>query len=234
MAGRLRLRHGRHWHITEPGMHTIQRWAEQALKVIGIHVHCYGRPMTEQPVLLVANHISFLDIIVISSFTPARFLSKDTVKNWPLIGQLSQLSGTLFIERGRRAAINQVMKEIKQALQHPRPVVIFPEGTTTVGDSVKRFHRGLFQSAIETQVPVQPVALRYLRDGKPDRYAAYTDNDNFVVNLVRLMGFPRSDVHVHFTDPLDAGGTNRQSLAERAHARISEIVAGTRSAAWPN
>lgn len=225
LASALRLRHGRDWHITGRGMRTIQRWMDQALRVIGVRVHGYGEPLSAQSVLLVANHISFLDIIVISAFTPARFLSKDTVRYWPLVGQLSQMSGTLFIQRGRRSAISQVLSELKQALRHPRPVVIFPEGTTSLGESVLRFHRGLLQSAVETEVPVQPVALRYLRDGRPDRHAAYIDNDNFVLNLLRLMSLPGSEVHVHFTEPLDSRRHGRQALAQLAHARICEIVA---------
>jgi 1-acyl-sn-glycerol-3-phosphate acyltransferase len=90
------------------------------------------------------------------------------------------------------------------------------------------------QSAVETEVPVQPVALRYVREGRPDRYAAYIDDDNLLMNLVRLTALPRSEVHVDFIAPLDSRHQSRESLAQAAHDRISAIVTQQPASPCPN
>ena len=192
-------------------------------RIIGLRIYTYGDPIKESA-LLVSNHISFLDIVVISSVLPARFLSKASVRSWPVVGYLTAVSGSLFIQRGRRAVISQVLAEITEALKQDRPVLIFPEGTTTLGDAVKKFHSGLLQSAIDAKVPIQPIAISYLLNGEIDRDAAYIDKDNFVINLLRLLSRPDSDVHVHFTDPISTSDKTRNELANKAQLTVSKII----------
>lgn len=216
-----RLRYGRQWHLTQAGQDIISWWMQGLTHLLGIRITRYGKPLTSR-VMYVANHISFLDIAVIAACVPARFLSKHSVRYWPVIGYLTALSGTLFINRGKRREINQTLTALKQAMAEPRPVLFFPEGTTTLGTQVLKFHSGLFQAAIDQAVPVQPLTLHYRREHRADRIAAYIDKDNFLINLLRLMAQPHTDVHVSFTPPVDSHGHTRQSLATYCQARISQ------------
>jgi len=216
-----RLRFGRNWHQTQAGQTIIHWWMRHITRIVGVRISQYGTPLTTKA-LFVSNHISFLDIIVISSVIPVRFLSKHSVRYWPIIGYLTSLSGSLFINRGKHRQLSRTLTSMQQALGNTRPVLIFPEGTTSLGTQVLKFHSGLFQAAIETQVPVQALTLHYRRDQQPDRLAAYIDQDNFLFSLLRLLGQPQTEVHLSFTPPIDTHGYNRQALAAFCHARISQ------------
>jgi 1-acyl-sn-glycerol-3-phosphate acyltransferase len=216
-----RLRYGRQWHLTQAGQTITLWWVRHLTRLVGIRITQYGRPHIGN-VLLVANHISFLDIIVIASITPARFLSKHTVRYWPIIGYLTQLCGTIFIDRGKRSQLGPTLDAMRKALRSERPVLIFPEGTTSLGTQVLKFHSGLFQAALDNKVPVQALTLHYRRNHQPDRLAAYIDQDNFLISLLRLMARSETEVHLSFTPPIDSGGHTRRSLAAYSHARISQ------------
>lgn len=113
------------------------------------------------PVLLVANHVSWLDILAIDAAQPARFVSKADIRGWPLIGWMVACGGTLFIERERKRDAMRVVHQVAEALQGGDVIAVFPEGTTSDGHGVLPFHANLLQAAITTGTPVQPVALRY-------------------------------------------------------------------------
>lgn len=213
-------------------MQAIQHWMQRTARLLGLRIHQVNRPRL-QHTLFVANHISFLDIIVISAIVPVRFLSKHTVSYWPIIGTLTKFSGTVFIQRGKRSLIHRTVEAIDGALREARPVVIFPEGTTGLGDTIKKFHTGLFQAAIDSQALVQAIALRYLRKGAVDRIAAYIDKDNFVMKLGAIMAQPCTDVHVQFCAPLTPPQGSRQSLAQITHEQI-EMALGIPTATLPN
>lgn len=223
VASALRLRHGRDWHLTRTGQASIQWWMQHITRIIGIRIAQYGQPVGRQA-FFTANHISFLDIIVISSITPVRFLSKDTIRYWPLVGYLTSLSGTLFIKRGRRSVMSQTLDTLREALQTARPIVVFPEGTTSLGEHVMKFHTGLYQAAIDSNIPVQAIALRYLRDAQPDRISAYIDKDSFVFTLLRIISQPVTHVHVAFCEPITRHTLTRQALAEHTRQQVSNVI----------
>lgn len=216
-----RLRYGRDWHQTAGGQKIIVWWMRQFNRIVGLRISQYGTPLTRQ-VLLVSNHISFLDIAVISSIVPVRFLSKTSVRYWPVIGYLTTLSGSLFIKRSKPRQMSRTLNDIRQALNRNRPVLIFPEGTTSSGEKVLKFHSGLFQAAIDCKIPVQALTLHYRHNQAADRLAAYIDNDNFLISLLRLMARLQTDVHMSFMPPVDTQGHQRRSLASYCHARIQQ------------
>lgn len=218
-----RLRYGQHWHLATTGQAIIRWWMQHMTRIVGIRVTQYGRPLTAN-VMFVANHISFLDILVISAIVPARFLSKHTVRYWPIIGYLTHLSGTLFIERGKPSQLSRTLDALRQALGSGRPMLIFPEGTTSLGTQVLKFHSGLFQAAIDNKVPVQALTLHYRRDDRADRIAAYIDNDNFLLSLLRLMAQDNTEVHIRFSPPIDATDQVRHHLAAQCHTTISRSL----------
>ena len=140
---------------------TITRnWHRQVCHAFNIDVVVIG-DMPKQPSLLVCNHISWFDITAIGSVISARYLSKYEVVDWPVVGWLAIKTGTLFIKRGAGQAASHSMQSMAQALKQGDHVVLFPEGTTTDGIDIRRFHARLFQSAIDSDALIQPVAIRY-------------------------------------------------------------------------
>jgi len=214
-----RLRYGRHWFMERRGRDAIQTWMRDLLRIMRIEVKTAGT-LPRETVLLVSNHITWLDIIVLSSTYPYSFLSKSEVRHWPLIGVLTAMSGTLFIRRSDVRSLKHSIHIIRNRLRHGRSVSMFPEGTT-YAEGLGSFKTGLFSAAIEAQVKVQPVAIRYLRGGETDRSAAYVDDDNFVINLMRQAGKTGLTVELQFL-PAILPNCDRRELAHQAHASIKE------------
>jgi len=213
--------YGKHWYRKKSGRQIISWWTKRTSIILGLNIIQEGQP-SESNSLIAANHVSFLDIIVIASLSPATFLSKSTLRFWPIIGFAAKRSGTIFIQRGSKTTIHRITGTICHALEQQRSIVIFPEGTTTLGNTVKKFHSGLFQSAVNTGTPVQPVALRYIKNGKPDRTAAYIDKDNFIVSLIKIMAQANTEVQITYCRLLKPHSMDRAELANKSHQLISQ------------
>lgn len=136
-------------------------WCAAMLRLLGIRLVVHGE-MHAAPVMVVANHVSWIDILAINAVRTARFVSKADIRRWPVIGWLTACGGTLFIERERKRDAMRVVHQVAQALQEGDVIAVFPEGTTSDGHGVLPFHANLLQAAITTGTPVQPVALRYV------------------------------------------------------------------------
>ena len=172
------------WFNTKKGKALTQWWSRRAINILGLNITQQGEPFKSTS-LIVANHISFLDIIVIASSSPVIFLAKSTLRYWPFIGFIANRIGTVFIKRNNKREVLIISKSLTKALKQKQSLVLFPEGTTTPGRTVKKFHPSLFQAAISAGKPVQPVALHYKRNGEVDNIAAYVNNDNFIINLIK-------------------------------------------------
>lgn len=219
------LRFGPRWYQKPAGRSAKRWWILTVNSLLGIRIAQYGQ-IDRQPLLYVANHISFLDIIAISAVTDVRFLSKHTLLYWPIIGAMAKLSGTLFIKRGKRRLISRIIHTVSEALSDSH-IVVFPEGTTSVGETVRHFHSGLFQAAIDAKVPVQAISLRYIHNGQLDRTAAYVHKDNILITLWRLLKRSYTDVHLIFNETLSSNEQTRQQLAQRAQQQIEQRLTAT-------
>lgn len=197
----------------------IQWWYRVFCRLFGVRIHVRGQP-SDGPVLSVSNHISWLDIPVLGAYAPVGFLSKSEVRRWPLIGWLSGRNGTLFIHRGVNGAASQVSDQMAGHLGGGHSVHVFPEGTTTLGKEVRRFHPRLFQAAQSAGCPVQPVSIRYLPP--VDDAAAFVDNQNFLTHALRLLAMPRVDVALSFMPPIPVDGTDRRGLSRAAEEAVRE------------
>jgi len=181
--------------------------------------------LPDRPMLWVCNHVSWTDIPLLGGLVPLSFLSKAEVRSWPLAGWLAHKAGTLFIRRGAGDS-GLIKNQLLRHLQHDHDLLIFPEGTTTDGQSLRGFHSRLLASAVEAQVPVQPVAIRYLRDGQIDPIAPFIGDDDLVSHLLRLLRSERSEVEIHLLPTLDSHGLSRTELSRQAQAAISGRLFG--------
>jgi 1-acyl-sn-glycerol-3-phosphate acyltransferase len=204
-----------------------QRWSIQLIRLLGIRVESPAADLAAlKPGLLVANHISFIDIFVINTMLPSAFVAKSEVAGWPLIGWLCRRTDTVFIERGSRKAAHRTHQHMLSALGAGRRLAIFPEGTTTAGHSLLPFHAALFQSAIDAAVPVHALALSYHRaDGARSEAPAYIDDVGLVeclLSVLRAGGLvARVTPATSFAPPLP----DRRHLAHRAHQAVATALA---------
>lgn len=199
-------------------------WLRQIPRILGIRVIVHGQP-APAPTLMVANHISWLDIPIIGGHAQPRFLSKQEVRTWPVVGWLAAQAGTLFITRGQAGAAAQAAATIKAALQAGRSVLLFPEGTTTTGDDVRPFHARLLAPAIEANIPLQPIALRYpATDGRTHPAIPYVGEQSLWENLRGVLREPALLAEVHFLPPVQTTGLDRKALAAQCEQQIRSII----------
>ena len=202
----------------------VQRWSRQMLRALGISLHIEGEAPQRGPLLLVANHLSWLDILVVHAARHCRFVSKAEVHHWPLIGPMAAAGGTLFIERASRRDAMRVVHHMAESLQAGDMLAIFPEGTTSDGVELLPFHANLIQAAISAQAPVMPVGLRYVQaDGQPSRAVLYIGDDTLVGSVLRTLGAPAFTARVHFGEAQLAEGRDRRQWALDLHACVDAL-----------
>lgn len=205
----------------------IRRWSRGLLSIVGVRLRHRGAPerMPER-CFMVLNHVSWLDIFVLDALYPAVFVAKSEINRWPLVGMFARRVGTLFIERGSRRAALRTNEQIAAALVSGRRVACFPEGTTTYGHSVTRFHGALFQPAIDAGATVQPVVLRYLdSEGRVSKASAYVGEDSLLKSIWRLVSERSLVAELRFLPSVAANGGKRQSFAQQVRADIAQALA---------
>ena len=205
-----------------------QRWSRLFMRrlsaALPFRVTVTGQ-LPHQPMLWVGNHVSWTDIPLLGMLEPLSFLSKAEVRHWPVAGWLALKAGTLFIRRGGGDG-QRLREEIAGHLREARPLLIFPEGTTTDGRSVRTFHGRLLAGAIDEGVPLQPVAIRYLRAGEPDPVAPFVGNDDLVSHLMRLLGEDLAEVRISLLAPIATCGRERTALAFEARQAVQVALFG--------
>lgn len=203
----------------------VQQWARQMLRVLGIELRLAGSPPERGPMLLVANHISWLDILVMHAARHCRFVSKSDVKRWPLIGTLATGGGTLYVERESRRDAMRVVHHMADALRAGDVLAVFPEGTTTDGRTLLPFHANMLQAAISAGAPAQPVALSFVDavSGQPSFAARYIDDDTLVGSLWRTLAAPPLAAVVTFGQPQHAGGRDRRTWAAALREAVMQL-----------
>jgi 1-acyl-sn-glycerol-3-phosphate acyltransferase len=178
-----------------------------------------------QPMLWLSNHVSWTDIPLLGMLAPLSFLSKAEVRTWPIAGWLALKAGTLFIRRGSGDS-RLLQKQMCNHLQQDTDLLIFPEGTTTDGRALRTFHGRLLSSAIEAGVMLQPVAIKYTRDGKPDPIAPFIGDDDLLSHLKRLFANEQGDVHIQLLTPIATAGQERAALAFQAQQAVQMALFG--------
>jgi 1-acyl-sn-glycerol-3-phosphate acyltransferase len=177
-------------------------------------------------VLMVANHLSWVDILVLGAVQPMRMVAKRELRDWPILGAVAVRVGTLFVDRAGLRSLPSVVAGAAEALRAGSVVGLFPEGTTWCGAAVGTFRRAGFQAALDAGVPVRPVAQRMrLLDGTPTSIGAFIGDDTLGDSLLRVLRLPGLVVEVDVLPLLVAQpGTDRCELARRAELAIAEVT----------
>jgi 1-acyl-sn-glycerol-3-phosphate acyltransferase len=203
----------------------IRGWSRQVLAALGVAVNVSSGRSHLQGGLILPNHISWLDIIVLNSLLPARFIAKDEVSRWPVIGWLARQAGTLFVKRGVRREAARLNQRLSALITFGEHVVLFAEGTTTDGSKVLPFHSALLEPAVATNSLVYPAAIRYHTDeGGLDPVPAYIDDCSLFASICAIAGQERTRVDVSFGAAIPAAGFCRRTLAARAHADVLQLL----------
>lgn len=202
-------------------------WSSRLLVFCGVQVNYMGTVVCDLPVLFVLNHVSWLDIFILNQARTTAFVAKSEIRHWPFLGWLVAWSGTVFIDRSQRHAIKQVADQMKTKFSHHLAVGLFPEGTTSTGLDVQKFHSSLFETAIATAVDVQPVALRFYDGAQRSARVAFVGEQTLLQNVWLLLSQPGARVECEFLSVLkqaDNAQRGRVATAKMAHQAIQQAV----------
>ncbi|MEU1300465.1 lysophospholipid acyltransferase family protein [Streptomyces shenzhenensis] len=202
----------------------VGRWCRAIVRAAGVQVRITGTAAPTGGLLLVANHISWLDIPLLAAVRPARMLAKTEIRQWPVAGALAARAGVLFIERDRLRALPGTVARIARALRGGAAVVAFPEGSTWCGRAQGRFHRAVFQAALDAGVPVQPVRLHYrVADGPASTAPAFVGEDTLFASMWRVATSRGLVAEVEVRPVIPAGThPDRRTLAHAAEPAAHE------------
>jgi 1-acyl-sn-glycerol-3-phosphate acyltransferase len=208
----------------------IRVWSLKVLQILGVALEVRGPvPSPEAGSLLVANHISWLDILVMNAAQPARFVSKADVKRWPLLGSLITGAGTLYLERESRRDAMRVVHHVAERLRSNDLIAIFPEGTTGDGIELLPFHANLFQAAIAAQAPVRPVALSFVHAGNGVRHDAptYIGDTTLLASIWATLRATDVQAVVTYGEAQWSEGRSRRDWAQAVRSDIAGLRQGS-------
>ena len=215
------------WRSNAGRARAIQRWSRRMCDVLHLKVSARGQLPADTPsgAVLVANHVSWIDIFVLNTIAPSRFVAKAEVRSWPLIGWLCARTGTLFVTRERRHDTQRVNQEIAGVMAEGDSVAVFPEGSTTDGFDVIPFNASLLQPAVDAGVDLAPVALRYYDPSRARSDAAsYVGEMTLVESIGRILGEQAIIAELDYLPRIPTVGRHRREVAKEAQAKIAEIV----------
>ena len=216
-------------HSGKPAQAARSRWLQwcsrRTLRVFAVQTEFTGSP--PQTGLLVSNHLSYLDVLVLVSLMPAVFVSKAEVKNWPVFGWFARLAGTLFVDRSRRSDVTRMNALIEKSLATGDVLVLFPEGTSWNGSEVLPFKSSLLEPIVGAKHPLAVGHLSYaLDDGDAANDICYWGDATFFPHLVKLMTKNHIRAHVRFAS-VPQPANDRKELAQQLHAEISRLALNT-------
>jgi 1-acyl-sn-glycerol-3-phosphate acyltransferase len=214
--------------LTQPQKNKrIEVWAGALLAKLAIKLIVNSRPPRTGPMLLVSNHISWLDILVIHAAGHCRFVSKADIKHWPVLGTLTTAAGTLYIERESRRDAMRVVHHMSEALSDGDIVAVFPEGTTGNGIDLLPFHANLLQAAIAVNAPVQPIALSFidLATGQTSQAASFVGDETLLGSLWSTLKSSNLSAVATYGVPQFANGRDRRTWVADLRTTIAVLLA---------
>jgi 1-acyl-sn-glycerol-3-phosphate acyltransferase len=203
----------------------FQATARRVISSLGVTVRITGRVPTHG--LVVSNHLSHIDPIIYAAIAPSVMVAKAEISGWPVIGMMARACGTLFVDRSSRSSALEVTEQVADRLKEQLPVLFFPEGTSTDGSEVLRFHSRLFTPAVEAGVPVTTATIRYeIEDGTPERELCWFGDMLLVPHLWKALGVTGFFAEVGFGEPKIY--QHRREAADQTHDEIDAMRNGSR------
>lgn len=203
----------------------LHRWCRKGLPYLGIYFTTAGTP--PQNGLLVANHLSYLDIMILSAIIPCVFVAKREIERWPIFGFMSRMAGTIFLDRERRAETRFAQEEMERRLSEGLTVVLFPEATSSDGTSVLPFRPALFQAAINTGAAISAARIRYqVSSGRAETDVCYWGEMEMVPHVTKLLSKERITGHVQFRERAQHF-TDRKHAAQKMYEQVLELGENT-------
>ena len=204
----------------------LREWTRQMLRILHVELVVQGSPPDRGPVLQLANHMSWLDILVMNAARPTRFVSKADARHWPLLGTLVTAAGTLYIERENRRDAMRVVHRMTDRLREGDILSVFPEGTTGDGRSLLPFHANLLQAAISANAPVVPVALRFVdsRTGAPHDAPVYVGDTTLIGSIWTTLCASHLRAVVHYGEPQTFQGRDRRTWANDVRDEVQRLL----------
>ncbi len=208
---------------------TQRRWFRLLLGALGIRIRIAGGlrfAARDQPVLVVSNHVSWLDLVALSAVQPVRLVAKREVRDLPVIGPLATRAGTVYVDRERLRSLPDSVGALAGALRRGAAVAAFPEGTTWCGVAGGRFRPAMFQAAVDAGVPVRPVAVNYRVAGRPTTVASFVGDATMLRSLVTVAGVRGVEVQMRLLPLIEpaAHAAGRRALAVAADRAVREVA----------
>jgi 1-acyl-sn-glycerol-3-phosphate acyltransferase len=214
----------------------VKWWSGKLLRILNVAPMVEGTPPAGIPAgaMIAANHVSWLDIFVVQSVHPARFIAKSEIRDWPFVGWIVEKAGTLFVRRGGRRDLARITECAHAALAQGDCVGLFPEGATTEGDTLLKFHGALFAPATANGARVHPVAIRYEhQDGALCRAASFAGEITFMQSLRLIVRQRRIVARIAFGEPIETAGVGRREVTHIAEERVATLLARMRTGRGP-
>lgn len=205
----------------------IRSWAAKLLVILNVETRVRGDipTLVTHGVMFVSNHVSWMDVWLLQSVRPVRFISKADVRSWPVVGYLAQAGGTLFIQREKRHHTAAIVGQAEAVLAQGDCLALFPEGTTTNGLRLRAFHPSLFQVAVDHGGAITLVTIRYVfEDGQIDTAPAYADEITMPESMRAILARRKIIAEVNYLGTLDANGKTRRELSSEAEAAIASAL----------
>ncbi|MDO9436825.1 1-acyl-sn-glycerol-3-phosphate acyltransferase [Hydrogenophaga sp.] len=203
----------------------VREWTRRMLVIMGVELEVRGTPPEQGPLLQVANHISWLDILVMNAARPSRFVSKADAQHWPVLGTLITGSGTLYIERSSRRDAMRMVHHMAERLSLGDILSVFPEGTTGDGRELLPFHANLLQSAIAAKAPVLPVGLRFvhIQTGATHGAPVFVGETTLIGSVWATLSADHLKAVVHYGEPQRDDGRDRRTWANDLRGEIDRL-----------
>jgi 1-acyl-sn-glycerol-3-phosphate acyltransferase len=221
----LRLAYPRITHARRRAL--MQWWSAKLLRIVGLRVLIAGEAPTASlgATMVAANHVSWLDIFLVSSARPTRFVAKSEIRDWPLAGWIADKAGTLFVRRSEWRETARVNERVHDAFGQGDCVGLFPEGITTEGDTLLKFHSALFEPAVANEARVYPAAIRYeTASGELCREVSFAGDRSFMESLALVIRQRRVVAKIAFAAPIEARGATRREVAVLARSRVASLL----------
>ncbi len=205
----------------------IRWWSKGVLWRFNMQVNTYGQAPTssDETCMVLANHISWIDIYALNSVIPVRFIAKSDINTWPVFGYLARKSGTIFINRASRKDTARIVDTTVESLTNNNSVAFFPEGTTTDGTTLGHFKSSIVQAAINANVPIKPLAIRYPNpDGSINTKLAYAGETTMAESMLQALSTKRPIVELHFLPTINSQSGSRQAITQKAYNAIASTL----------